>query len=118
MNKYNKTTGVTITVDPPRHLSSHLYGRLKDGAWGRLLYGTPEWFSAYEEKLDEWAKEFQEFIRDHRSQDPVCMNVEREEAECCSACHEEYEAMIDEDGHEACAYCGEKLEAVNKTKAG
>ena len=40
---------------------------------------------------EDWVKEFEEFIRDHRSQDPVSLNVERIYSYVCSHCGYEWE---------------------------
>jgi hypothetical protein len=52
---------------------------------------------------EKWVKEFEEFIRDHRSQDPVYLNVEREYKECCEFCEEEWETSDD-----SCPLCCQK----------
>lgn len=42
-------------------------------------------------RLAEWCREFEEFIRDHRSQDPISLVVEREYQDQCSHCGNEWE---------------------------
>jgi hypothetical protein len=60
--------------------------------------------------LSEWAREFAEFIRDHRSQDPVRLDVVRDEREVCSCCGNEWETTVDDDTEETiCASCGVKV---------
>jgi hypothetical protein len=49
---------------------------------------------------EEWIKDFHDFIRDHRSQDPVYLSVEREYKDICSHC--EYEWDADENGMPLC----------------
>ena len=67
-------TDVKIVCDPPR-----LYAFQRQ---------TPEDEArAYE----EWVREFDGFIRDHRSQDPVRLSVEREYTEVCSFCESAWE---------------------------
>ena len=45
--------------------------------------GTVEYYAL---QLERWVDDFQEFIRDHRSQDPVNLSVEREYEDQCSLC--------------------------------
>ena len=59
---------------------------------------------------EKWCKEFNAFIRDHRSQDPVDLSVERVYEEQCSHCGYAWE--VDEDG---CPMCCE--EAVQEWKS-
>ena len=54
-------------------------------------------------ELDSWAREFNAFIRDHRSQDGVQLSIEREYADVCSHC--EYDWEVDESG---CPVCCQK----------
>lgn len=58
--------------------------------------------------LEQWAKDFNDFIRDHRSQDPVRIYIEREYKDLCSHCHAEWEPFNDE-GVERCANCGAQV---------
>jgi hypothetical protein len=44
-----------------------------------------------ERVLKEWAREFEEFVRDHRSQDAVSLTVERVEQDVCTLCGLEWE---------------------------
>lgn len=63
-----------------------------------------QWSSTLErraELIEKWAREFAEFIRDHRSQDPVSLSVEREYQDQCSHCGREWEE--DEDGPLCCS---------------
>lgn len=53
-----------------------------------------------EKALKEWAREFEAFIRDHRSQDPINLTVIRDERDECSLCGREWEQ--DEDGPLCC----------------
>jgi len=49
---------------------------------------------------ESWVREFDEFIRDHRSQDPVSLDVERIYTEVCSHCG--YEWDTGETGYPCC----------------
>jgi len=74
-------------------------------------YGTTEYWRKIERKYDDWIKEFTDFIRDHRSQDPVILSVERVERDQCAACGREWELSYDEDASKTiCACCGEEVE--------
>ena len=50
--------------------------------------------------IEGWVKEFHDFIRDHRSQDPVNLNIERVYQYQCSFCNSEWEE--DENGPVCC----------------
>ncbi len=59
----------------------------------------------------QWAKEFQEFLRDHRSQDVNGISVVVDSCKVCSACgHDweryQYEATESEAEYHGCSYCG------------
>jgi mono/diheme cytochrome c family protein len=57
------------------------------------------------------AKDFNDFLRDHRSQDANRLDVRRVTEDHCSACHEKWETYADEDdGFDHCANCGAKVE--------
>jgi hypothetical protein len=55
--------------------------------------------------LESWARELRDFLRDHRSQDPVQINVERDYADVCSVCKRPWETY-QEEGKTLCAQCG------------
>lgn len=61
------------------------------------------------EALKAWADEFNAFIRDHRSQDPVYLTVERVQEDQCSVCGQEWEPISD-GGPMYCATCGAEIE--------
>lgn len=61
--------------------------------------------------MQAWVKEIMAFIRDHRSQDQVHLDVERVTQDQCSECESEWETMI-EDGVLKCASCGAEVEEV------
>ena len=87
-----RLVSLRIVVDPPR-----------DSYWWRT-----------EEQrirgLEAWAHELEEFVRDHRSQDPISLTVERENETVCDRCHREWETYT-EDGATCCAGCGARVEA-------
>lgn len=68
---------------------------------------TPEEIGA---KLEERCQAFREFMRDHRSQDTVTLEVERVVSDVCSACKRAWDPMTtDEDTDYArttCGWCG------------
>lgn len=55
--------------------------------------------------LDQWARELEDFIRDHRSQDAVSITVERVLQTQCDQCNREWETYT-EDGTTFCSGCG------------
>ena len=75
---------ITISCDPPRVP----YYVQRNG---------PDAIAAY---YESWIRDFNDFIRDHRSQDPVSLNVEREYKDVCSHCRHEWEE--DENGKPLC----------------
>lgn len=79
---------VVVKCDPP----SHIY------RWARTVEQQAE-------MLEDWVKEFHDFIRDHRSQDPVYLNVERVYEDRCSFCNREWET--EENGEPIC--CNEAV---------
>lgn len=81
--KKNVLVDVKITCDPPSHVWR---------SWKTLEQSALE--------MEDWVKEFQEFIRDHRSQDPVRLNVERVYEDQCSFCGYKWET--DEHGEPLC----------------
>lgn len=78
----------------------HIYGHA--GVWRER---TPEELA---QLLEQRCLEFEEFIRDHRSQDPVRLTVQRQYQEQCSACHQAWDP--DTSGRvPTCGYCGAEL---------
>ncbi len=76
-------------------------------------YAVGRWSRTLEDKarrLEEWCQDFEEFIRDHRSQDPVSLNVERQYQEQCSLCGREWEE--DDNGPLCCKAAQEELAAT------
>ena len=86
---------VTISCDPPR-------------IWGINRMDMEQVAKEYE----SWVKDFHEFIRDHRSQDPVDINVEREYQDVCSFC--DYEWEEDENGCPCC--CDEAIKEFEEAQ--
>ena len=72
---------------------------------GRVPFYHWQMMETYGNALDTWAKELEEFIRDHRSQDNVSITVERVMETQCDQCHREWEPYT-EDGVTFCANCG------------
>ena len=74
---------IKVVCDPPNDVTR----------WDRTL-------EAKAKSLEGWCRDFESFVRDHRSQDPVGMSVEREYQEQCSYCGYEWET--DDDGVPVC----------------
>ena len=81
--KQRVLTNLRVTCDPPRHATR----------WATTLEDQAK-------ALEGWCKEFAEFMRDHRSQDPVDLSVEREYEEQCSYCGSKWEE--DDEGPLCC----------------
>ena len=60
-------------------------------------------------ELERAAEEFHDFLRDHRSQDMVRLDVQRVYQNQCSACGSEWEPDYTEKPH-ICASCGAIIE--------
>lgn len=73
---------LSITCEPPSHI----------GRYAKTLEDKAK-------QLEDWCKDFEWFMRDHRSQDPVSLNVERQYEEQCSYCGSAWE--VDEEGRVA-----------------
>ena len=87
--------GAHIEIDPPRWV------------------GCTQWKdpAAYALALRDWAKDLEDFIRDHRSQDACGVEVVRETQDLCSCCKGEWETYVDDvDGSLRCATCGALVE--------
>lgn len=63
----------------------------------------------YAKDLEKACKDFQDFLRDHRSQDMVTLTVNREYQDICFACGCEWESDYDNEKH-VCANCGREVE--------
>ena len=79
-----------VNCDPPNHIFR----------WNRTVEDQAK-------AIERWIKEFDEFIRDHRSQDPVNLSVERIYQDQCSHCGCEWEET-----EEGCPVCCD--EAINE----
>ena len=60
-------------------------------------------------ELRQWVREFQDFLRDHRSQDLIGIDVVEDRDDICSSCRSVWETYT-EDGVEYCASCGAVVE--------
>lgn len=67
---------------------------------------TPLEYQAKE--LERAVKEFEAFLRDHRSQDMITLDVRREYKDICSSCESPWEEDSDESGT-FCVCCGAKV---------
>jgi hypothetical protein len=88
---------IRIEVDPPAHIG---------------------WYQDMERRArfcEQWAAEFMEFVRDHRSQDPVRLNVIRDMQEQCSFCGSQWET--DADGPLCCTKAQEEWAATQAASA-
>ncbi|HET6456076.1 MAG TPA: hypothetical protein VFI02_16845 [Armatimonadota bacterium] len=72
------------------------------------IKGAHERAEAYAQELERAVSDFDDFLRDHRSQDIVRLDVERDIKDVCSSCGEEWEEAK-EDGVTYCASCGATL---------
>ena len=87
-SKIKRVVNIFILCEPPKFLS-YRYADLEQ----------------YAKDCENWVQEFHNFIRDHRSQDPVTLNVEREYQDVCSFCGSDWET--DENGCPLC--CDEAI---------
>lgn len=69
---------VSVSIEPPGDI----------GRWSSTVERRAQ-------AIEQWCSEFEDFVRDHRSQDPVSLTVERKYEMQCSHCHNEWE---EEDG--------------------
>lgn len=65
------------------------------------------------QELEKACAELVEFVRDHRSRDPLSLEVVREFKDLCSACGAEWETYEDE-GKTWCANCGSEVSYEEK----
>lgn len=72
--------------------------------WG-ANYGTDEYWKKLERELNNEIREFNDFIRDHRSRDTYSISVERKYIYSCPHCNHEYP----EDFNGIADCCGEIL---------
>lgn len=90
-------TKIEIT---PRHIPTYLWQNLE-----------PEEFAKREVKwFENWVKEFEEFLRDHRSQDVQYIEAIRQDINICSCCGDNWETYYDkEEKKTLCANCGAEI---------
>lgn len=103
--KVQVQTGAHVEIEPGRYAVNVWAFEIKDGMTYEQVYAR---------KLEAWAKEVQEFFRDHRHQDVNSVHVVREYESRCSECDSAWETMHnDESGNEECAYCGAYVSGPN-----
>lgn len=100
----------TTTIRKHVLQSSHIRAEANVYSWGRQ---TAE---DYAKAQEERCKEFNEFVRDHRSMDDISLHVEREYADLCEACGSVWEPD-NREGVTSCAYCGARLEVASQDVA-
>ncbi len=88
---------VKIEIDPPARCGQYIPHKS----------GSPEWYEAYEKALKHWSAHLVEFIRDHRSQDPLQISVSKEKEEFCSECGKSWEEVPPEEKGllPTCSWC-------------
>jgi hypothetical protein len=84
MAKIKVITDVRIEIERP-HIR---------GGW---TMRNPEYLAR---EMEEWARDFEAFVRDHRSQDPVSLNIIRDYEDRCSHCGYDWE--VDAEGCPEC----------------
>lgn len=95
MSKKTVVTDLHIEMDPPPNITRFIFPRKGETR-----------MDAMERELKQWAREFEEFVRDHRSQDAIDLRVVRETDDICSHCGFSWET--DETGLPLC--CNEAQE--------
>lgn len=76
---------------------------------GMLWHNYRSDVDAEAKDLERVVKEFHTFLRDHRSQDMISLDVVRIRKDICVACSNVWESDM-HDGKEHCAWCGAVLE--------
>ena len=78
----------------------------------RVVAEMHQWWGAWQvskeehaKRLERAVKDFENFLRDHRSQDAISLTVEQDYRDECSVCRCEWELGSDENGL-YCAGCG------------
>jgi hypothetical protein len=82
---------VRVECNPPGYIT-----------WAQTLSGRTK-------QLEEWVKEFNQFIRDHRSQDEVRLKVVTDRMEVCEYCEMEWEG-----DHQEPACCQKAIDEFEK----
>jgi len=59
--------------------------------WCGIPYGSEKWLKEKTERLEDWIRDFNAFMRDHRSQDTIHLSVHRDTKEICSLCKYDWE---------------------------
>ena len=77
------------------------------GRWCRTLEDQAK-------EMERWAHGFHEFLRDHRSQDMLHLEIVEDRKDLCSNCHEPWETYVEEEilgkqGKTFCAFCGAEV---------
>lgn len=97
--KVRKLTGATVEIDLSVS-ASHPFCSHK---------GLDAWAECEVRRTERAVQEFNDFLRDHRSQSHVRVIAARTYDDVCSECGERWETMTDDDG-EMCASCGATIE--------
>ena len=106
--KDKKAKKINILIDV--RVEADLSGML----WhcNRYYYENPE---EKAKDLEGAVREFVEFLRDHRSQDMISLDVQRIYQDVCSGCKEQWEVERYEDDNKLhCANCGAEIEETKE----
>lgn len=105
--KINQVKNVRVECDVPNYILRY----------NPYHYGSNEYWSYLSGKLNAWVKEFHEFIRDHRSQDPVSLSPVFDAEDVCSDCGDRWDASVwDDEGQDGllhCNCCGAVVESAS-----
>ena len=82
---------------------------LSNMLWRRNYYGKEE---EKAKDLERAVKDFEDFLRDHRSQDMISLSVERVFEDVCSVCKDTWDIVDDKDG-KYCGNCGADLDETS-----
>jgi hypothetical protein len=96
----SKTATIIKNVLLDAHVVADVSGMLP---WFTSNMGNKE---EYARRLEASVKEFHDFLRDHRSQDMVKLEVVRKISDICSNCKNEKEVFYEPSGAAYCAHCG------------
>lgn len=91
-------TDVKIVIEPPIHIYRYI----------RHTYGTPKYWEELAKTYQGWVNEFDDFLRDHRSQNVNCLMVQKTVDVVCSCCRSIWEQDRDDTGI-YCASCGARV---------
>lgn len=105
-HKQSRTTGLHVRIEPHHSVTRWV----RQGAHDTR-------YDAEAAALRDWAKEFMGFLRDHRSQDVVGIEVVEEKSDVCSDCGRAWKpCAVDTDEKEFppyCAWCGADVTTVD-----